>query len=162
MFTPQDHAVNQKIKSQEKILANQREYLEDLKKRKDMYYEQGAFIYTNFNAMQKLFNVILDAKEKGYNLGAINTKLQLAKNENFKDLAFFLRLIPATRQVIVLINNNEVYLDLNKTIGENANIIYTKGKKAEKKLKGTLPAIEKTEENIRKLKIEKESIELEI
>jgi len=162
MITPQDHVINQKIKSQEKILANQREYLEDLKKRKDMYYEQGAFIYANFNAMQKLFSVILDAKEKGYNLGEINTKLQLAKSENFKDLAFFLRVIPATHQVIVLINNNEVYLDLNNTIGENANVIYTKGKKAEKKLKGTLPAIEKTEDNIRKLKIEKESIELEI
>ena len=162
MITPQDHAINQKIKSQEKILANQREYLEDLKKRKNMYYKHGAFIYANFNAMEKLFNVILDAKEKGHNLGEINAKLQLAKNENFKDLAFFVRIIPATHQIIVLINNNEVYLDLNKTIGENANLIYTKGKKAEKKLKGTLPAIEKTEDNIRKLKIRKESIELEI
>ncbi|MHA1349911.1 MAG: NFACT RNA binding domain-containing protein, partial [Promethearchaeota archaeon] len=41
-------------------------------------------------------------------------------------------------------------------------IIYSKGKKAEKKLKGTLPAIQKTEENIRKLKIKRESIELDI
>ena len=162
MITPQDHAINQKIKSQEKILANQREYLEDLKKRKDMYYDHGAFIYANFNAMQKLFTLILEAKEKGHKLEEINAKLQLAKNDNFKDLAFFFRIIPATRQVIVLINKNEVYLDLNKTIGENANLIYTKGKKAEKKLKGTLPAIEKTEDKIRKLKIEKESIELEI
>jgi len=110
MITPQDHAIKQKIKSQEKILANQREYLEDLKKRKDMYYEHGAFIYANFNAMQKLFTLILDAKEKGHKLEEINAKLQLAKNDNFKDLAFFFRLIPATRQVIVLINKNEVYL----------------------------------------------------
>ncbi|NVM19700.1 MAG: fibronectin-binding domain-containing protein [Candidatus Lokiarchaeota archaeon] len=162
IITPQDHIVNQKIKSQEKILENQREYLEDLKIRKDMYYEQGAFIYANFNAFQKLFNVILDAKEKGHNLVEIDTKLQIAKKENFKDLTFFVRIIPATRQVVVLINNNEVYLDLNKTVGENANIIYNKGKKAEKKLKGTLPAIEKTEEKIKKLTIEKESIDLEV
>ena len=64
MITPQDHAINQKIKSQEKILKSQQEYLEDLKKRKEMYYEQGSFIYDNFNAIQKLFNVIIDAKKK--------------------------------------------------------------------------------------------------
>ena len=162
IITPQDHAVNQKIKSQEKILKNQQEYLEELKKRKDMYYEQGAFIYSNFNTVQKLFNVILDAKEKGHNLVEIDEKLQIAKNENFKDLTFYVRIIPATRQVVVLINNNEVYLDLNKTVGENANVIYNKGKKAERKLKGTLPAIEKTKEKIKKLAIEKESIDLEV
>ncbi|MFX1448582.1 MAG: ribosome rescue protein RqcH, partial [Promethearchaeota archaeon] len=162
MITPQDHVVNQKIKSQEKILESQQEYLEELKERKDMYYEQGAFIYANFNAIQKLFSVILDAKEKGHNLDEIDAKLQEAKKENFKDLIFFVRIVPATRQVVVLINNNEVYLDLDKTIGENANSIYNKGKKAEKKLKGTLPAIEKTEEKIRKLAIEKESIDLEV
>jgi len=53
-------------------------------------------------------------------------------------------------------------LNLNKSVGENANMIFSKGKKAEKKLKGTLPAIQKTEQNIRKLKIKKESIELDI
>jgi len=162
MITPQDHVVNQKIKSQEKILKSQREYLEELRKRKDIYYEQGAFIYANFNAIQKLFSVILDAKEKGHNLDQIDAKLQKAKKENFKDLIFFVRIVPATRQVVVSINNNEVYLDLNKTVGENANSIYNKGKKAERKLKGTLPAIEKTEEKIRKLNVEKESIDLEV
>jgi len=162
IITPQDHVVKQKIKSQEKILNNQREYLEELKKKKDMYYEQGAFIYANFNAFQKLFNVILEAKEKGHNLVEVDTKLQIAKNENFKDLTFFVRIIPATRQIVVLINDSEVYLDLNKSVGENSNLIYGKGKKAEKKLKGTVPAIEKTQEKIRKLKIEKESIDLEL
>jgi predicted ribosome quality control (RQC) complex YloA/Tae2 family protein len=162
IITPKDHSINQKIKSQEKILDNQREYLDELKKNKEMYYQQGAFIYANFNAIQKLFNVIIDAKEKGHSLLDIDAKLQNAKNENFKDLKFFLRIIPATRQLVILINSKEVYLDLNETVGENANKIYNKGKKAEKKLKGTLPAIEKTEEKIRKLKIEKESIDLEV
>lgn len=162
MIKPQDQNINQKIKSQEKILENQREYLEELKKSKEMYYEQGAFIYANFNDIQKLFDVIIKAREKGHNLAEIDTKLQNAKNENFEDLIYFVRIIPATRQIVILINKKEVYLDLNKTVGENANIIYNKGKKAEKKLKGTLPAIERTEEKIKKLTIEKESIDLEV
>jgi predicted ribosome quality control (RQC) complex YloA/Tae2 family protein len=162
LITPQDQSINQKIKSQEKILENQREYLEELKRSKEMYYEQGAFIYANFNDIQKLFDVINKAREKGHNLAEIDTKLQNAKNDNFKDLIYFVKIIPATRQMVISINNREVYLDLNKTIGENANIIYNKGKKAEKKLKGTLPAIEKTEEKIKKLTFEKESIELDV
>jgi len=162
LITPQDQSINQKIKSQEKILRNQREYLEELKIRKDMYYEYGDFIYANFNAMHKLFDGIIDAKAKGYGWEEINVKLQSAKYESLEELAFFVKIIPATKQVVIDINNNEVYLDLNKTVGENANLIYSKGKKAEKKLTGTFPAIEKTKNNIEKLKLKKESIELEV
>ncbi len=162
IITPQDQAVNQKIKSQKKILRNQLEYLEELKAKKKLYYDHGDFMYNNFNTLNKLFNGISEAKEKGFSLEEINSKLTNAKNENFEDLDMFLRILPATKQVVILIDNREVYLDLNKSVGENANIIYSKGKKAKKKLKGTLPAIQKTEENIRKLTIERESIELDI
>ena len=162
LITPQDQSINQKIKSQEKILRNQQEYLEELKIRKDMYYEYGDFIYANFNAIHKLFDGILDVKAKGYGWEEINAKLQSAKNESLEELAFFVKIVPATKQVVIDINNNEVYLDLNKTVGENANLIYSKGKKAEKKLTGTFPAIEKTKNNIEKLKLKKESIELEV
>ncbi|MBA7551329.1 hypothetical protein ES705_43868 [subsurface metagenome] len=162
LITPQDQSINQKIKSQEKILRNQQEYLEELKIRKDMYYEYGDFIYANFNAIYKLFDGILDAKAKAYGWEEINAKLQSAKNESLEELAFFVKIIPATKQVVIDINNNEVYLDLNKSVGENANLIYSKGKKAEKKLTGTFPAIEKTKSNIEKLKLKKESIELEV
>ncbi len=162
IITPQDQAVNKKIKSQEKILTNQLEYVEELKAKKKLYYEHGNFIYANFNSLNKLFNGIKEAKEKGYALEDINTKLTRAKNENFEDLDMFVRILPATKQVVILIDTNEVYLDLNKTVGENANRIFLKGKKAEKKLRGTLPAIQKTEENIKKLNRERESIELDI
>ncbi len=162
LITPQDQSINQKIKSQEKILRNQQEYLVELKIRKDMYYEYGDFIYANFNAIHKLFNGILDAKAKGYGWEGINAKLQSAKSENLEELAFFVKIIPATKQVVININENEVYLNLNKSVGENANLIYSKGKKAEKKLTGTFPAIEKTKNNIEKLKLKKESIELEV
>ena len=56
---------------------------------------------------------------------------------------------------MVKINKNEVKLDLNKSIGENANKIYNKGKKMEKKILGTLKAISETREQIQKLKAKK-------
>ena len=162
IIKPQDQAVNQKLKSQEKILKNQLEYLEELKVKKKLYYDHGGFIYDNFNALNKLFNGIKEAKEKGYSLEEISAKLTTAKNEKFGDLEMFQRILPATKQVVILIDNSEVYLDLKISVGENANFIYKKGKKAERKLRGTLPAIKKTEENIRKLTTERETIELDI
>jgi len=159
LIAPPDNSIKQKIKSQEKILNNQLEYLNELKKKKKKYYDYGDFIYANFNSLQKLFDVILNARNKGYNWIEINEKLKNAKKEKYDGLKFFNRIVPATQQLIIMIENDEVYLDLNESLGENANIIYSKGKKADKKIKGTIPAIEKTTEKIKELELEKETIE---
>ncbi|MFX1556279.1 MAG: ribosome rescue protein RqcH [Promethearchaeota archaeon] len=161
IFKPSDQKVIQSIESQKKILKNQLEYLEELKKKKKKYYESGDFIYANFNQLEKLFTVIKDARDKGYNWDEINNKLIVAKTNNLESLKFFDRVLSVTQQLVIRINDEEVYLDLYKSVGENANLIYSKGKKAEKKIKGTLTAIEKTKEKIESLKLEKESMESE-
>ncbi len=160
--TPHDHHINEKINAQDKILKNQHDYMEELIKKKKKYYTYGEFIYANFNSLEKLIKVILDARQKGYNWNDINEKLKKAKLERLEGTEFFSKLIPVNKQLIIKINDNDIYLDLNKSIGENANFIYSKGKKADKKIKGTLLAIEKTKEKIEKLKFEKESIETEV
>ncbi|MFX1395016.1 MAG: ribosome rescue protein RqcH [Promethearchaeota archaeon] len=160
--TPSDEKIKEKIKTQEKILKNQLEYLEELKLKKKKYYEQGDFIYTHFKSLEKLISVIITAKSKGYKWDEINHKLQKAKLEKLDGTEFFEKIIPSTKQLVIKIKDDEIYLDLNKSIGENANLIYEKGKKAEKKIKGTIPAIKKTELNIEKLNAEKESMETEI
>ena len=104
----------------------------------------------------------MDAKKKGYSWEVINNKLETAKLENLNGTDFFEKVIPSTNQVLININDNSIYLDLKKSIGENANNIYSKGKKADKKLKGTITAIEKTKEKINKLKLDRELIEAEV
>jgi predicted ribosome quality control (RQC) complex YloA/Tae2 family protein len=160
--TPSDEKIKKKIKAQEKILKNQKEYLDELRIKKEKYYKLGDFIYTHFKPLENLLNTILNAKSKGYKWEEINDKLNLAKLENINGSELFSKIIPSTKQIIIKIGEDEVYLDINKSIGENANIIYEKGKKAEKKIKGTIPAIDKTVENIQNLLIEKESIEAEV
>ncbi len=159
---PSDQAIKQRIKAQEKILKNQLEYLEELKKKKKMYYKQGEFVYANFNSLEKLFSVILNARRKNYSWEEINKKLRIAKLENLEGVKFFKKIIPRSKQLIIIFNDEEIYLDLNKSIGENANYIYSKGKKADKKIKGTIPAIGQTKSKIEDLQLEKESIEVEI
>ena len=160
--SPKDQKIEDQIKTQEKILINQQDYLEELKKKKKKYYELGDFIYANLISLEKLVSVILNAKQKGYNWEEINEKLLTAKKEEINGTEFFEKIIPSTNQLLVKINDHLIYLDLTKSIGENANLIYTKGKKAEKKIRGTNSAIKKTKEKIEKLNLEKASIEPKI
>ncbi|MHA1150268.1 MAG: ribosome rescue protein RqcH [Promethearchaeota archaeon] len=162
ILTPKDSRVNAQIKSQEKILKNQLEYLETLKKKKTQYYKQGDFIYANFQNLEKLLMVIKDARAKGYNWEEINNKLLNAKSNHLEGTEFFVKIIAATKKLVININDSEVFLDLNKSIGENANIIYSRGKKAEKKIKGTEVAKERTLKKIKELQLEKEAIEAEV
>ena len=162
IMRPSDEKVLKKIKQQEKILKNQIDYLEELKLKKKKYYEIGDFIYAHFKTLEEMFNTIITAKSKGYIWEDINEKLQKAKLENVEGTYFFRMIVPSTKQIVIIVNDDDVYLDLNKSVGENANRIYEKGKKAEKKIKGTIPAIEKTKKNMEKLTSEKNTLEAEI
>jgi predicted ribosome quality control (RQC) complex YloA/Tae2 family protein len=162
LIIPHDLKIKEKIKAQKKILQNQLNYLMELDLRKKKYYKYGDFIYANFEPLENLINVILNARSKGYTWEQIHEKLEGAKNENIHGTEYFKKLIPATQQLIINVENEEISLDLQKSLGENANLIYSKGKKADKKIKGTLPAIEQTKEKITNLKLEKESLELKM
>ena len=162
LISPKDQRIQDLIKNQKKILKNQLEYLEESKKKKKKWYEIGEFIYNNLHSLEKLHYVILNAREKGYNWDEINNKLNNAKREKMNEAEFFERIIPSKKQLLLKLNEYEVYTDLMKSIGENANQIYKKGKKAEKKIIGTLEAIKKSQDTIEKLEIEKESIEMEV
>ena len=158
----QNQKINEKIDAHNRILQNQEDYLQELYEKKDRYYEYGDFIYAHFSELEKLFHVISEAKDKGYNWYEINKKLLDAKKNSVEGAELFVKIIPESRELLVNIMNQEVNLDIRKTIGENANLIYSKGKKAEQKIKGTLEAINKSREKLTKFVIEKESLEEEV
>ncbi|MFW9825330.1 MAG: ribosome rescue protein RqcH [Candidatus Thorarchaeota archaeon] len=160
--SPQDKKIEQLIKNQQKILKNQLDYLEELQIKKKKYYEIGDFLYENFNKFEKLLSVILDARQKGYTWEEINNKLTNAKIDKIDGAEFFSKIYPSTNQLLIKIHDSDVYLNLKKSLGENTNSIYSKGKKAEKKIKGTITAIKVTEGKISKLKQQKESIDIGI
>ena len=159
---PKDQKIDEQIKSQEKILKNQKDYLEELKKKKKKYYKIGDLIYANLNSLEKLYSVILKAKEKGFHWEEIDKKLQTAKMDALNGTEFYEKVVPSTNQLLIELNNHKVYIDLKKSIGQNANDIYFKGKKAEKKIQGTISAIKITKDKIDRLTLEKNSIEAEV
>ncbi|MFX1280626.1 MAG: ribosome rescue protein RqcH [Promethearchaeota archaeon] len=157
--SPKNQAIVNQIKSHEKVLENQQEYLDELKIKKTNYYAIGDFLYANFNNLEKLLLVVSDARKKGYSWNDINEKLQYAKAQGVDGAEFFVKILPSMNQLLLDVNGNDVYLDLSESLGENANLIYSKGKKAEKKIKGTIEAINNTKEKIKKLIIKRDSID---
>ena len=159
---PKDHEIKNKIDAQRRILKTQEQYVEELKQKKEQYYKYGDFIYANFNSLEKLFSVISSAKKKGYSIYEINETLISAKKENLNGSELFERIVPQKRELIIKINDNEVILKLDKSVGENANKIYSKGKKAEQKIEGTLEAIKNTKDKITKLEKSIDSMEEQV
>ncbi|MBD3211094.1 MAG: DUF814 domain-containing protein [Candidatus Lokiarchaeota archaeon] len=157
-----DGNFKEKIASQEKILKNQLEYLEELKDKSEEYYSYGDFIYAHFQSLEKLLNVIRDAKAKGYSWEQIDEKLQKAKIEDMSGTENFDRIVPSTKQVVLKVNGSEIYLDIYKSIGDNASMIYSRGKKSKDKIEGTKNAIEKTRTKIKKLQDERDAFEKKI
>ena len=153
----EDNKTDRDLVKYEKVLTSQEEYLNELKEKKGKFYTYGNYIYNNFNSLENLFSVILDAKSKGYGWEDINSKLESAKKDNYEGLESYLKIMPVSRKLLIKIDTDEVSLDLTKSLGENANYLYQKGKKIEKKINGTLLAIQKSEETIKKLKSKKEN-----
>ncbi len=156
---PEDQDLKNKLEAQKRILKSQEHYIEELKNKKARYYKYGDFIYSHFGLLEKLFNVISNAKKKGYNIYEINETLLGAKKNNLNGSELFEKIIPQKGEIVIKINSNTVHLKLNKSVGENANRIYSKGKKAEQKIIGTLEAIENTKDKIKKLEKSKNNIE---
>jgi predicted ribosome quality control (RQC) complex YloA/Tae2 family protein len=155
---PNDEKIKHKLETQQKILANQEDYLKELLEQKEKFYHIGEYIYENFSNLNQLINVISDARQKGFSYEEINLRLKQAKQEEMSELAIFKELEQQSRELIISYGNDEIKLKMSKTIGENASKYYDKGKKAEKKAIGTKNAIENTKKAIRKLEIEKDSI----
>ncbi|TFF88865.1 MAG: fibronectin-binding domain-containing protein, partial [Promethearchaeota archaeon] len=162
LIAPKDQKVKEKIKAQKKILKNQRDYLKELEKQQEKNYHLGDKIYENLNLLDKLLTTINNARNKGYSFAEIDKKLTEARENGFRSAKFYNKIIPSKKQIEININSEDILLDLSKSIGENANMIYSKGKKARDKIKGTEEAIEKTKKKIEVLKQEKTLLNNEI
>lgn len=119
---------------------------------------KGEAIYSNYQKIQNIIDIINEARKKHswLEIIAIVKKAKKAKTDG-------LEIIESIDKMGVLTLNLEgiiVNIDTGLVIPENAEIYYNKGKKAKKKIKGVNIAISKTEEEIKKAKGKRE-IEME-
>jgi predicted ribosome quality control (RQC) complex YloA/Tae2 family protein len=145
-----------KIEKLQRQLLQQRQTIDDFKKKIVKKKIEGDLIYLNFQLCQELLNDIislLQKKEKEEKIRQINKK-------NFVKI-----FDPTSNKLIVLLQDSkgktiEVKLDFRKTVSKNAEKAYRDSKKLQEKLKGAGEALKNTKYEIKTLE-EKDIIKKE-
>ncbi|WP_461461215.1 ribosome rescue protein RqcH [Methanobrevibacter sp.] len=143
----QEKAWNKKISKFEKRLEFQEETLKGFKDTIEKSHKKGELIYSNYQKIQSLINVIENAKANDYSYQEIDKILKKAKKEGM-DEAEIIKSVDKMGNIIINIENTDININSKISIPENANIYYEKAKKAKRKIDGANIAIENTKKQL--------------
>ena len=148
-------AWNKKVNKFEKRLKLQQETLDNFEKTIAESTRKGEIIYSNYTTIENIINVVNDARSKDYSFKDIGKTLKKAKNDGMAEAQIFESIDPLG--VLTLdIENVKINIDPKLTIPENAENYYEKAKKAKRKTKGALIAIENTKKQLEEIKAKKD------
>ena len=134
----------------EKRLRIQEETLEGFRKTVAQSKKKGDLLYSHYSEVQNILEIIHNAREK-FSWKEIGSKLKKGRKDGLKEA----RNIESLDKMGVLVLNLEdekVIVDANLEIPENAEKYYNKGKKAKRKIKGVKIAIERTKQDLERMK----------
>lgn len=138
----------------EKRLKIQLETLEKFEKTVKESKIKGEAIYSNYQKIEDILNIIHNARINHSWLEIIAT-IKKAKKEKTPGLEI-IESIDKMGVLTLNLDGTRVNIDSSMIIPENAEIYYNKGKKAKKKIKGVHIAIEKTKKEIEKAENKRE------
>lgn len=140
------------IAKQERILERQQKALESLKQKIEQNKGIGDAIYMHLNELGFILQKIMDEKKSGKPWNQIVSSLEKEREAGVSPAVYFHSLEPERLILNVSLEKLTFPLSLRHSIQENAAGYYARAKKAEKKLEGVENALQKTENNIAKLK----------
>ncbi len=149
-----DEVWSGKVGKYEKRLKIQLETLDKFNKTIKETKIKGEAIYSNYQEIQNIIDIIKHARETHSWLEIIDIvkKAKKAKTEG-------LDIIESIDKLgILTLNLDGIRVNIDTTVGipENTEVYYNKGKKAKKKIRGVNIAIEKTQEEIKKAESKRE------
>ncbi len=150
-----EKAWNKKVNKFEKRLRLQEETLDNFNKTIESSQYKGEIIYSNYTTIENVINVVNSAISKDYSFKEIGKILQKAKKDGMDEAQIF-ESIDKMGVLTLRINDESITIDPKLSIPENAENYYEKSKKAKKKTKGALIAIENTKKQLEKIKAKKE------
>lgn len=148
-------AWNKKVGKFEKRLKLQQETLDNFDKTIAESTHKGEAIYSNYTAIENIVNVVNSAREKDYSFKEIGKTLKKAKKDGMKEAQIY-ESIDKMGVLTLNIDNTSILIDPKLTIPENAENYYEKAKKAKRKTKGALIAIENTKKQLEDIKAKKD------
>jgi len=143
---------------QERILSQQLEQLEGLKKSSELNRKLGDLIFLHLHDLQMLITIVAGACRSGESWDQISSKLLRDKQREQVPAIYFERLSPGRREFHVSVEGIVFPLDFGLSAQENAARFYEKAKKASQKMRGVLEAIKVTKSKIESL--QKQGLEI--
>jgi len=138
----------------DKILLKQQMAIKDLEESAIQYKKLGEKIYLFFQDIQELITSIKNARDNGRTWEEIEETIENAKGKNIAAAQLVKKIDYTNAKLILQIDNEEVIIDFRQSAAENANLFYTKAKKAEAKLKGAIYAYQRMLEQKDKVELE--------
>lgn len=151
----QEAVWNKKVSKFSKRLEKQEETLANFEKTIEDSQRKGELIFTNYVQVDNILNVIKGAREKDYGWKEIGKTLKDAKKSGMADAQIFESMDPLGN-ITLRIDDVSIALDSKKSIPDNAEVYYEKAKKAKRKIKGALIAIENTKKQLADMEAKKE------
>ena len=148
-------AWNKKVNKFEKRLSLQQETLDNFAKTIKDSQHKGEIIYSNYPTIENIINVVNSARGKDYSFKEIGKILKKAKQDGMAEAQIY-ESIDKMGVLTLDINDTKIIIDPKLTIPENAEVYYEKAKKAKRKTKGALIAIENTKKQLEDIKSKKD------
>ncbi|MBQ6512516.1 ribosome rescue protein RqcH [Methanobrevibacter sp.] len=148
-------AWNKKVGKFEKRLNLQQETLDNFERTIADSQHKGEVIYSNYTIIENMINVVNAARSKDYSFKEIGKTLKKAKDDGIKEAQIY-ESIDKLGVLTLDIENTKINIDPKLTIPENAEVYYEKAKKAKRKTKGALIAIENTKRQLEDIKAKKD------
>ena len=151
----QETAWNKKVNKFEKRLRLQQETLDNFTHTIEDSQHKGEIIYSNYTSIENIITVVNQARSKDYSFKEIGKTLKKAKKDGMDEAQIF-ESIDKLGVLTLNIDNTSFNIDSKLTIPENAEKYYEKAKKAKRKTKGALIAIENTKKQLEDIKAKKD------
>ena len=148
-------AWNKKVNKFEKRLRLQEETLDNFKTTIEESQHKGEVIYSNYTTIENIINVVNTARGNDYSFKDIGKTLKKAKKDGMAEAQIY-ESIDKLGVLTLKIDDTSLIIDPKLTIPENAETYYEKSKKAKRKSKGALIAIENTKKQLEKIKAKKD------
>ncbi len=148
-------AWNRKVNKFEKRLRLQQETLDNFHTTIEESQHKGEVIYSNYPTIENIINVVNSARSKDYSFKEIAKTLKNAKKQGMSEAQIF-ESIDKLGVLTLKIDDTSINIDPKKPIPENAEVYYEKAKKAKRKTKGALIAIENTKKQLEDIKAKKD------
>ncbi len=134
----------------EKRLRIQEETLEGFRKTVVESKKKGDLLYAHYSEVQNIMDIIHSAREK-FSWKEIGSKLKKGRKEGLKEAQ---RIESLDKMGVLVLNleDERVTVDANLEIPENAEKYYNKGKKAKRKIKGVKIAIQRTRQDLERMR----------